>query len=210
VVIQKINIWRGKVYLLFDNGEKLQFAKPVFEDARLKVGDEINCEQKENLININEIFLIKTSALRMLARREHSSKELNDKLKTRGYSAGNIKKVVAELVELNLLSDERFAEIYVRSRFNYKKKSPKAIYYDLLKKGVDKTLIENELDSLDEEDVFANARELAAKKLKSLKARNSTDIPAKLRSHLTYKAYSTRIINRIIEEVRKEINNAEF
>ncbi len=210
MVIQKINIWRGKVYLLFDNGEKLQFAKSVFEDARLKVGDEINCEQKENLININEIFLIKASALRMLARREHSSKELKDKLKTRGYSAENIETVVAELVELNLLSDERFTEIYVRSRFSYKKKSPKAIYYDLLKKGVDKALIENELDTLDEEDVFANARELAAKKLKSLKARNSTDIPAKLRSHLAYKAYSTRIINRIIEEVRKEINNAEF
>ena len=210
MIIEKINIWRGKVYLFFENEEKLQLAKPVFEESRLKVGDEINCARKENLINLNEIFLIKATALRILGRREHSSKELKDKLKQRGFTAKNINSVVENLIDLNFLSDERFTEVYVRSRFKYKKKSPKAIYYDLLKKGVDKELIQNELEAIDEEKIFENARELAMKKFKSLKARNARDIPDKLRNHLAYKAYSTRIINRIIDEVRKEMNNAEI
>ncbi len=210
MIITQINIWRGRVYISLDNGEKVQLAKPIFEESRLKVGDDLNCAEKENLINLNEIFLIKATALRLLGRREHSGKELRDKLKLRGYSPENINSVTENLIELNLLSDERFTEVYVRSRIKYKKKSPRAIYYDLLKKGVDKDLIQNELGSISEEKIFANARELAMKKVKSLKAKNENDIPGKLRNHLAYKAYSTRIINRIIDEVRKEINNAEI
>jgi len=73
---------------------------------------------------------------------------------------------------------------------------------------VDKDLIENELGQLDEEVILENARELARKKLRSLNNRNSENKLEKLRSHLAYKAYSTGIINKIIEETREELNNA--
>ena len=208
MIISKINIWRGKVYIYLDSGENFELSKPVFEESRLKTGDEISCAQKENLINTNEIFLIKASSLRILERREHSAKELKDKLLKKGFSENNIRQVLKNLIELNFLNDERFAEIYVRSRIKYKRKSPKAIYFELLKKGVDKELIENELRNLDEEIILDNARALAKKKLISLNNRNSGNKLDKLRSHLTYKAYSSRIINQIIEETRKEVNDA--
>lgn len=208
MVISKINIWRGKVYIYLDSGDKFELTKPVFEDSRLKTGDEVSCAQKENLINKNEIFLIKASSLRMLERREHSVKELKDKLLKKGYSIDNVSSVLENLVELNLLSDERFAEVFVRGRIKYKRKSPKSIYFELLKRGVAKELIENELQQLDEEVILDNARELARKKLRSLNNRNSENKLDKLRTHLAYKAYSTRIINQIIEETREEVNNA--
>ncbi len=208
--IIKINIGSNNVFISFDDGETLKLVKPIFKESRLKVGDEITCEQKENLININEIFLIKASALRLLGRREHSYKELKDKLVLRGFSGANVVSVLEELKELNLLNDERFTEVFVRSRFEIKKKSPKAIYYDLLKKGVDNSLILNKLEEIDEERIFSNAKELALKKIRSLQNRNEKNIVQKLRNHLTYKAYSIRIINRIIEETRKELENAEI
>ena len=52
----------------------------------------------------------------MLARREHSRRELLRKLTARGFAAESVTPVLESLVEQHLQSDERYAEDYVRSR----------------------------------------------------------------------------------------------
>lgn len=51
-----------------------------------------------------------------LARREHSRKELSDKLRPRCEDPADLERVLDALVEDGLLSDERFAESWFRSR----------------------------------------------------------------------------------------------
>lgn len=58
------------------------------------------------------------AAIRLLSRREHSCKELQQKLHARGFDAGLIDEVLAALQTENLLSDDRFAESYVRSKMH--------------------------------------------------------------------------------------------
>lgn len=57
------------------------------------------------------------TGLRLLARREHSIQELCHKLKGRECPAAIVEQVTADLVEEGLLSDRRFTEAYVYSRF---------------------------------------------------------------------------------------------
>lgn len=54
--------------------------------------------------------------MRLLSRREHSCRELRQKLLARDFDCDTIDAVVAELQADNLLSDERFAESYVRAK----------------------------------------------------------------------------------------------
>ncbi len=63
---------------------------------------------------------VRDKAMELLARREHSRAELKDKLKRREYEypADFIETVLDDFAERNLQSDERFAEVYVRSRIN--------------------------------------------------------------------------------------------
>lgn len=56
------------------------------------------------------------SAIRLLARREHATAEIKRKLKFRGYDDELASEVVDDLTQQRLLSDERFAEMFVRSR----------------------------------------------------------------------------------------------
>jgi regulatory protein len=56
------------------------------------------------------------SALRSLARREHSARELNSKLRARGYEADVVQDTVARLADRGLQSDERYAEQLVQHR----------------------------------------------------------------------------------------------
>ncbi len=54
-------------------------------------------------------------AVSLLARREHSSRELRDKLRARSFSAEAVESALATLREQDLQSDHRFAHACTRS-----------------------------------------------------------------------------------------------
>lgn len=74
-------------------------------------------------------------ALAMLGRREHSRAELERKL-DRLADAPLVADVLDELAERRLQSDDRFAEVFVRSRAE-KGYGPRAIGADLRSRGLD-------------------------------------------------------------------------
>ena len=87
------------------------------------MADEINKEAK-------------ASCLRLLARREHSQRELLNKLIAKGYSRESIENVVSELAEQGLQNDHRFMESYARQRIA-KGYGPVRIKYELQQKGIE-------------------------------------------------------------------------
>lgn len=56
------------------------------------------------------------TAMGLLARREHAQAEIKRKLRDRGYGSELTLEVVDDLTQRRLLSDERFAEMFIRSR----------------------------------------------------------------------------------------------
>lgn len=60
--------------------------------------------------------MVRDKAMELLARREHSRVELQTKLQQRDYPEDFIVSVLDDFARRNLQSDERFAEVYVRSR----------------------------------------------------------------------------------------------
>ena len=90
------------------------------------------------------------SALRLLARREHSQYELRRKLKARGYGERLVDELLAELITERLLSDTRYAEAMVTNRAS-RGYGPLRICMELRDRGVaegivDKVLQEAEVD----------------------------------------------------------------
>ena len=79
---------------------------------------------------------IKESCLRLLARREHSQKELLNKLLDKGWVKDDIVAVIEELARQGWQSDARYAESYARHRI-HKGYGPVWIAYELRKNGVD-------------------------------------------------------------------------
>ncbi|MDX1754766.1 MAG: regulatory protein RecX [Marinobacter sp.] len=61
---------------------------------------------------------IRTVALRLLARREHSRLELATKLRQRRLPSGLIEAVLDEFEGEGWLSDERYADVYARQRMD--------------------------------------------------------------------------------------------
>lgn len=63
-----------------------------------------------------DMSAVRSKAIQLLARREHSRAELVRKLQQRGFDSGLITPVIEQLISNDLLSDVRFAEAFIRSR----------------------------------------------------------------------------------------------
>ena len=93
---------------------------------------------------------IRLKIMNLLSRREHSEKEIYSKLIKSVESKIRLNDEIEKLKNEDLLSDARFSEAYMRSRFN-SGFGPVRIKYELNKKGVskifiDRALIETDLD----------------------------------------------------------------
>jgi len=97
----------------------------------------------ENQDGINRVSKeIKESCLRLLARREHSQKELLNKLLVKGLAKDDILAVVEELALQGWQSDLRYAESYARHRI-LKGYGPVSVAYELRQNGVDAVNLED-------------------------------------------------------------------
>lgn len=79
---------------------------------------------------------IRAECLRLLSGREHSRKELLQKLSGKGFPNAALESVVAALVEEGWQDDARYAESYARSRI-LKGYGPVFIAYELRQNGID-------------------------------------------------------------------------
>lgn len=85
------------------------------------------------------------AAIRLLSRREHSRKELTSKLRSKGYFNNTyIEAVLDELEASDYLNDQRFTQMFIRSRIS-RGQGPQKIHYELAQRGIEQTLIEQTL-----------------------------------------------------------------
>ena len=101
-------------------------------------------------------------AMDYLARREHGRAELINKLTKFGFEAATADDAVAELVEDNLQSDQRFVELFIASRIS-QGKGPVKIRADLRERDIGGGIVDIGLQDADQ-DWYASACAVREKK----------------------------------------------
>ena len=86
-------------------------------------------------------------AYRLLGRREYGIRELCNRIRKKWPEAEGIEALVEQLATENLVSDERFAESFVRSRVR-RQQGPLKIKAELSRKGVPDASTSRALDSV--------------------------------------------------------------
>ena len=141
---------------------------------------------------IEMISQCRSRALNLLARREHSQRELSFKLQNKGFTPAIVAEVIQQLCAKNFLSDKRFAELYVlqRARKGY---GPMRIQQELQQRGVETELIEQVLAE-QQQHWLENAHQ-AWQKYKRL---HPTAESAKQRNFLFTRGFNVEQIQKII------------
>jgi len=128
--------------------------------------------------------------------------EIEKRLSDRRYDPKAIKKVLEYLKEIGYINDESYAESFIRSTKDVTGTSRRSIYQKLAAKGVDKEIIQQELDKAEIDD-YASALSAAKKKISSLKG-SSREKKLRLLNYLYRKGFGIDACKRAAEELVRE------
>ncbi len=103
--------------------------------------------------------------LRRLTRAPQSRAQLAEALAAKGIPDEVASQVLDRMVEVGLVNDAEYAELYVRSRRASRGLAPRVLAQELRAKGISAELIDHELSTIDVEDDRALARSLVHKRL---------------------------------------------
>ena len=142
---------------------------------------------------------IRLKIMDFLSRREHSVKEIFQKLSHRVESQDMLLQAIDDLVEDGLLSDERFAESYFQSRKN-KGFGPLRIKNELSQRGIKESIF----DSIQKDTDWTACALKALKKKTNGKDPVETKEILKLKKFLNYRGYEFQDIDKAFLEFNKE------
>lgn len=137
------------------------------------------------------------SALRLLARREHSAVELRRKLGVRGHDRDAASAVVEQLAQAGWQSDERYAASLARSRAE-QGFGPLRIVAELESAGVPAAQIRQTMDELDC-DFRAQARRIQQKHFGEAPARRGAEWQKQYR-YLAGRGYDSEQIRAALSD----------
>lgn len=133
---------------LYINGEfAMKLDTQTLLENRITVGTELDDDRLYELVKLSDLHRAKEKALWLISYRDHSSKELLDKL-CRDYSKEAAHSALNRMQELGLIDDEAFARKYAKE-LRSKHRSPAAIRYKLVQKGIDKDTADSIVEELD-------------------------------------------------------------
>lgn len=140
----KINFKQGKgnkLHIMVDGEYFMTSNNDFVALSGIKDGSEITEEELADFqesVNSNRAF---NKAADLLSRRDHSSKELLQKLRQKGYSEG-AEEAIERLSDLGYIDDRRFAERYADELRRIKKFGKRRIWDELYRKGIDGEIID--------------------------------------------------------------------
>lgn len=199
---QKRNSERVNIYI----NEEFAFAcyNELVYKENLKKDMIVDLDKLKKIIIEEEFLKCKNSALRIVEKTYKTEKEMKDKLLEKGYEEETIEKTIDFLKEYNFLNDEKFSIMYAKDRSKTEGKNK--IKYSLIRKGIDKEIVEATLENIDNDIEEEIAYNLAFKKYKLLVNRENDKykLNQKLFRFLLGKGYSFDLIKSVINKVTNE------
>ena len=110
----------------------------------LKEGQDLSEDTYEQILREVQIPRAKKRAMHLLEKMDRTEQQLISKLKENGYAPEAISEAVEYVKSYHYIDDDRYARSYIR--IHQENKSKKRLQLDLMRKGIDKEIIEYALE----------------------------------------------------------------
>lgn len=172
-------------------------------ELRLVVGMEVDPGDIQRINTAGARHDAMDKALRLLSYRPRSESELETRLRQAGHSPEAAGAALAQCRELGYLDDRTFAVSFVRDRLRLKPKGRRALRSELYRKGIDRDLAEEAIDTgfseagIDESDA---ARRLAHRRARSLQRLERDVARRRLTGYLVRRGFPPQAVRSAVEE----------
>ena len=139
----------NKIHIYVDEEYRATVDSDYWYSEKYRNLKEINEEELTELLDAVSFRRAYNKGLDFLSRRPYGVKELIKKLCEKGHEKQSAEKACERLLELGLLNDEEYARILSDDLINRKNYGIKRVKQELAFRGISREIIENTIDSLD-------------------------------------------------------------
>ena len=200
IEVQKKNAFRYSLYS--EDGFITGISDSTLTKHNLKKGSVIDAQLYEALSEDEERWSIKEYLIRLLGRRDHASHELRLKGMKKSYDSDILNEIISELEDNGYLNNLAFAQKYAHDKFRFNEWGPNRIRIELIKKQIDKQIIEDVLDKeINRNEVVESIERLILKKKPSLLRTSEEKRRKKIFDYLFRKGYDSNVILKEIDRL---------
>jgi regulatory protein len=131
-----------KVHVFVDGKHLISVSFDVAAKESLSVGQPCPPERTQRLRAAQELNGIYERALNFLSYRPRSEREVEMRLRNKGYSPEQIEIVMEKLREAGYVNDKAFAEFWVSNRMTFSPRGPRLLKSELRQKGVPANVVD--------------------------------------------------------------------
>lgn len=202
IEIQKRN--KEKVNIYVDDKYSFSLTVNGLIDSKIKEKEEITQEKIEQLKRKDSPQLALIQASNILSYTMNTERDLRMKLKKKGFDDEAIDFAVEKMKSCGYVNDENYATAYIETRAIPEGWGEQKIIANLLKKGIDISIIKEKIAELYTDDKKKElVLDIASKYLKKIEKEEYFKKKQKLYRHLASKGYSYDLINFACNELLK-------
>jgi SOS response regulatory protein OraA/RecX len=179
------------------------FAIPQRAAETLSVGQELSDEDVAHLDGIDQYVRGRDKAMRMLALRSRSRREIDDALRALGLRDTIRTGIVRELEESGLVDDARFAREFVAVKKDVRRVGPHRLRQDLGRLGLGRAVVDEALADFGTGEQETMARTLVDKHIGG--SMPSEKIVRRVVGMLRRKGYDYAVVNKIAYDLARRI-----
>lgn len=193
----------GKISIEICGGKRLKLNPEDFARFDIYPGCSLSEETLAELTQAEKISEAYAKTLHFLSFRSRSRKEVERKLF--GYDRPVVEEVISRLSSAGLIDDRLFSRRWIEDRSDLKGLGRRRLFSELLQKGIDREVIEEELEQLPHD--LERAKRVAATRLERLN-RGGTEADDSFKNRifslLIRKGYDSGIARKAVLEVFKD------
>jgi regulatory protein len=200
----------GRFSVLVDGRESAVLSLEAIERLRLAVGRSVAGLEESITIEARRLHTY-DRALNILAFRARSSSELARSLVRKGEERPHVEWAIARLTEQGLLDDEAFARSFARAKVVGGKQSRRRVQQDLARRGVSRTVSDDAIDTVFEEEAIDQrsiVEEAARKKLRSLEGLDPAVQRRRLYGFLARRGYELDDIRATLDAIGSSLGGS--
>lgn len=134
------------------------------------------------------------------AYQERCTKDVTEKLNTFEIPAKEKDDILNYLIDNRFVDNNRFAKAFVRGKINQSGWGLNKIRFHLAQKGIDKAIIDEALQTYDEETYRQRLLDILKSKAKIVKAENDFEKNRKLAAYAMQKGFEANLVWEVIKE----------
>ena len=154
-----------RVRIHLDRGEPFEVTLEALERSRLGSGDELPASRRQRLLDADADVRVRDAALNLLSYRARTRRELQRRLRQKGFHHARIEPCLDRLHERGFLDDRAVAAAFIRDRLRHRPRGSVRLSSELREKGVAADVTEQVIREIFEAEEVSDeilARDVAA------------------------------------------------